>query len=274
MCALALQTYTVALQSRRPLHGTAGEALLTDRSSSMQAAPILEIRTPEGETRIVELNCTRLRLGRSTETNDVALLPDPQHLVTRENHCVLELATDGWWLVDTASVNGTFLMRAGSIEQVRGRAHLVHGDVIRVLGRLSETGEPKYWELEFQDQTTVSLSRLALEPCLSYDWPQARLFRREPVARTEIRGLSPQEHKLVRYMARRNLDNDGLAVLCLFEELMSAVWDEPEHTQDELARIVWSLRRKVELQPSEPKLLELERGFGYRLHTCRPAESG
>ena len=49
---------------------------------------------------------------------------------------------------------------------------------------------------------------------------------------------------------------------------MDAVWgDEPMHSREELAKIVWELRK--ELEPYEAgHLIENERGLGYRLRTC------
>lgn len=52
---------------------------------------------------------------------------------------------------------------------------------------------------------------------------------------------------------------------------MHAVWaDEPMHTREELAKLVWELRKKLE--PFDAGgLIENERGRGYRLRTCPPA---
>jgi hypothetical protein len=55
---------------------------------------------------------------------------------------------------------------------------------------------------------------------------------------------------------------------------MHAVWaDEPMHTREELAKLVWELRKKLE--PFDAGgLIENERGRGYRLRTCPPAVGG
>jgi hypothetical protein len=55
---------------------------------------------------------------------------------------------------------------------------------------------------------------------------------------------------------------------------MNAVWaDEPMHTREELAKLVWELRKKLE--PFDAGgLIENERGRGYRLWTCPPSVSG
>ncbi len=45
------------------------------------------------------------------------------------------------------------------------------------------------------------------------------------------------------------------------------------HGEAEIARIVWGLRRKIELEQGEPQLLQTVRGLGYRLAT-RPYSAG
>jgi DNA-binding response OmpR family regulator len=50
------------------------------------------------------------------------------------------------------------------------------------------------------------------------------------------------------------------------------VWgEEPHapHTREDLARLVYDLRRKLEADPARPRLLQTVRGFGYRLITVR-----
>jgi DNA-binding response OmpR family regulator len=69
-------------------------------------------------------------------------------------------------------------------------------------------------------------------------------------------------------MAEQNRDNADAPVLCFHEELMHAVWDdEPLHSQSDLNRLVWGIRKKLEAHVPDD-LLENERGVGYRLRTC------
>jgi hypothetical protein len=231
--------------------------------------PFLEVRGPDGQELTVELTQERLTIGRLRDFNDLVLEPDPQQLVTRKVHCIIERDAAGWWVVDNASVNRTFLKRGQSVEVVEGRLALTEGNVIRILGRLTETGEPIYWELTFRDpertRPVVSVPRPAY---LEYDWVQAKLFRIDGPKREEIRNLRPQEHKLIRYMDQRNRSNDNVPVMCSYEELITAVWgEEAFHTQDELNHLVWELRQRIELDPKEPRFLQTERGLGYRLET-------
>jgi DNA-binding winged helix-turn-helix (wHTH) protein len=102
--------------------------------------------------------------------------------------------------------------------------------------------------------------------CLSYDLDQARLVLVQDGERHEI-SIRAQAHRLVRYMVERNEVGGGPA-LCTHDELMHAVWaDEPMHSREELAKLVWELRKKLE-PFGAAQLIENERRRGYRLRTC------
>jgi DNA-binding winged helix-turn-helix (wHTH) protein len=208
-------------------------------------------------------------VGRLREFNDVALEPDPQQLVTRQVHCLIEREGGAWWVVDNGSVNGTFVQRGGVVEMVKGRAPLGDGDVIRVLAKLTDAGEPVYWELAFLDPLKTQPAGVTRRgACLEYDWVQARLLLVDGAKRVPI-VLRPQEHKLIRYMAQRNAANGKVPVLCTHQELITAVWGErTHHGSDDLNHLVWGIRQKVPDSVEAPGFLEAERGMGYRLRTC------
>jgi hypothetical protein len=231
--------------------------------------PKLKVYGPNGETFELELTKDHITIGRFVEFNDIGLEPDPQQLVTRKAHCVLEREADTWWVIDNGSVNRTFIRRDQQIDVVHGRAPIQDGDAIRILGMLFEDDEPAYWELVFHDplrtNRVIDEQRTAY---LEYDWIQARLFRIEGSHRYEIEALRPQEHKLVRYMDQRNRANGNVPVMCAYEELITAIWgDEPGHIESEVNHLVYGLRQKIELDPGEPQFLQSVRGLGYRLET-------
>lgn len=239
--------------------------------SALQAH--LDVLTPDGRHfATLDLSAGRCTVGRlapgSPALPDLAL-PDPELFVSRL-HCVLEHEQGAWSLVDNDSRNGTYLRRDASLERVNRRRSLADGDTICLVGRLSETGDPVYWELRFSDPAATRAApvpRIARGTCLSYNAAEARLVIRDGSTVHEVH-LSPHEHRLVRYMAERNEEHAESPVLCLHEDLMRAVWgEEPLHSQGELNRLVWGLRRKLEDFTHEP-LLENERGLGYRLCTC------
>jgi DNA-binding winged helix-turn-helix (wHTH) protein len=102
---------------------------------------------------------------------------------------------------------------------------------------------------------------------LTYDANEARLLLVRDAERHEI-PIRAQAHRLVRYMAERNVAAGGAPALCTHDELMHAVWaDEPMHSREELAKLVWELRKKLEPFQAE-HLIENERRLGYRMRTC------
>lgn len=237
--------------------------------------PFFDVTGPNDEHFTVELTKDRMTIGRFELYNDIALEPDPQQLVTRKVHCTIERDSDGWWVVDNGSVNGTFLLRDDEMVQVDGRALLKEGDSIHILGKLTEKGKPIYWKLAFSDPMGTrpgGLRRSSPSAYLEYDWLQAKLFRIERGTRQEIDNLRPQEHKLIRYMDQRNRANGNMPVMCTFEELQTALWgDEVLHTEAEINYVIFGLRKKIETDQKQPQFLETVRGLGYRLVT-RPAK--
>jgi DNA-binding response OmpR family regulator len=69
-----------------------------------------------------------------------------------------------------------------------------------------------------------------------------------------LASLSPQEHKLIRYMDQRSRANGQVPVMCPYEELLQAIWgEEPLHTEDEISHLIYELRQKLEPNPGEPQ---------------------
>jgi FHA domain len=217
---------------------------------------------PHGELGTRELSGERVTVGRLPEVNDIALEPDPELLVTREAHCTLELEGAHWLVVDGGSVNGTFVRRRGELQQVTDRMALHDGDVVCVL---ASADEKRFFELAFHSAGDSQATRPALrtmDDCLSYEAEAGRLVLVKGGDRHEIE-IRAQAHKLVRHMAER------APALCTHEELMEAVWgDEPMHSREELAKLIWELRKKLEPFSAED-LVENERRRGYRLRACR-----
>ncbi|NTU84840.1 MAG: response regulator transcription factor [Chloroflexales bacterium] len=84
--------------------------------------------------------------------------------------------------------------------------------------------------------------------------------KREVRVRGETVDLTPTEYHLLLILA----ENAGKVVE--HETLLRAVWGQ-EYTKDNdyLKVYIWHLRRKIEVDPRNPKLLLTEWGVGYRL---------
>jgi hypothetical protein len=231
--------------------------------------PFLDVSGPDDQHFRVELATDYITIGRFEQFNDIALQPDPQQLITRKGHCALEHDANGWWVIDNGSVNRTFVRRGQTVEIVHGRTLLNEGESIRILGTLTEAGDPIYWELTFSDPLgTRPVGHAPSIAYLEYDWIQAKLSRIDSPNRQEIRDLRPQEHKLIRYMDQRNRANGNVPVMCTYEELLTAIWGEDcHHTEAEVNHLIWQLRQKLEPDSKEPRFLETVRGLGYRLIT-------
>ena len=231
-----------------------------------RSAPAVVVSSPGVEPTAIALSGDRVTVGRLPDLNDIALEPDPEHLVTRAEHCAFERSGSTWSIVDGGSVNGTFVRRAGELKRVEGRLPLRNGDVVCILASMDHQDGAHYFELEYETTADSQATRAAegpeaAEECLSYDADEARLVLVARGERHELH-IRAQAHKLVAYMAERS------PALCTHAELMDAVWgDEPMHSREELAKIVWELRK--ELEPYDAgHLIENERGLGYRLRTC------
>jgi hypothetical protein len=237
----------------------------------MESAAEVVVSGPGVARRAVPLTGDRATVGRLPDANDIALEPDPERLVTRVAHCTFEREGNRWFIVDGGSVNGTFVRRGRDRRRVDKRTALRDGDVVAVLASAPDGGERRYFELAFHavgdSQATRAVSFAPVGDCLRYYADAARLVLVRGEEEHEI-PIRAQAHRLVRHMVERNVAAGGSPVLCTHEELMHAVWDdEPMHTREELAKLVWELRKKLEPFGAE-QLIENERRLGYRMRTC------
>lgn len=240
----------------------------------------LRITSPSGEEHGVELDGGPITVGRAAPEHhpDVELGPDPQRWVGRL-HCTLDFADGMWSVTDNASVNGTLLRHGDTTERLQSRKRILHGDTLLILGDMTPAGAPLYWELTFLDPHTTQPAPLESPevrhtgPCLRYDWVEARAYRVDGGVSTPITGLRPQGHQLLRYMAGRG--TGGTAVACEHAELITALWGPQSewaahrsYDRTDIAGVVRAVRRCIEVDPSNPTILETVTGIGYRLNVC------
>ena len=234
--------------------------------------------------RTYELNDApnRLTIGRKNFDNDIEL-PDPQKNVSRHQHCLLEKDANGyWWVVDNSSANGTYHLRGSIKKDVRQepekRVRLIYGDVILIFSELSREGTPIPWRLTFKDSgeatnklpfgksgDTTDQPPTTQLAYLEYSISQNMLYEVTGQNRRDIQ-LSPKERRMVHYMAERNQANGGSAVLCNYEELIAAIWENSfGHKSDEVNHLVFRLRHKIEPEPGKPRFVKTVSGAGYLL---------
>jgi pSer/pThr/pTyr-binding forkhead associated (FHA) protein len=238
--------------------------------------PFLEMQEPDGKEYTIGLQDifqqtpeqTRLTIGRSDD-NDI-VLPDPHKKVSRR-HCTIEREGDRWWLVDEGSANGTFLRQQGGGSEVDVRAVdtilLQDRDVILILGKLTASQQPVFWQLTFRDPNVTDRVEGFQPPAeIEYHLSSQKLFQVSQQQRSQIK-LSPQEQNLIHYMAQRSCDNNHQPTVCGYKDLIDAIWQEPfGRTPNEVNRLVWSVREKIERDSGEPRFLKTVRGQGYLLN--------
>ena len=235
-----------------------------------QLIPNIIIEGLDNRAKKLPLKKDKLIIGRLKSENDISLEPDPQKLVTRYMHCSIEYEINAFWVIDNASKNGTFLKHQNQVKRICGKERLTNNDSILILGRIENDGTLKYWRLVFNDpQATEDIGKFSQQNYLDYDWIQAKLFLYENNQKNEIHGLSPQEHKLIRFMQQKNINNNNTAVMCSYNEIIEAVWDEMKisRSKNDVNHLIAGLRKKIEPNPDEPKYLINVRGMGYRLIT-------
>lgn len=232
------------------------------------------VSSPDGTRTEHPLVDDRVTVGRAVPgySPDIALGPDQQAWISRL-HCWYERVHGSWYVVDNGSVNGTMVERQGRREIVDGRMRLQDQDEVLILGYMV-ADEPFWWRLRLEDPFATAGGPPPPDatgaPYVEYSLTEAKLIVVQGSRRTEIRPLGRNRHKLVRYMARRNAANGGTPVACTHDELIAAVWDEPEtwryggaYTKENLRDLVYELRKQL----GHDDLIETIPDVGYRLHT-------
>lgn len=103
-------------------------------------------------------------------------------------------------------------------------------------------------------RAAIDTSKRVTSDDLTIDFDQRRV-----IVANEIIDLTPTEYRLLETLARnarRTLST---------ESLLAAVWG-PQYSGEikHVKHYIWTLRKKIEADPGDPKHILTERGFGYR----------
>jgi hypothetical protein len=249
-------------------HETGAYLLRRERNSGKgeffmeYAQQFLEIRNPNGEqwTFRMTKNQDQVTIGRAgSGPNDIQLGPNACEYISRR-HCLLLKEDAKWWLIRKGKHYPLLHRKVGQVkrEEVHEKVKLADGDLIRILGEISNKGDI-YWELRFCDrETTQPVSMIVF---LRYDKQQRALYR-VVKGEEQLIPLSAQERNLVDFMLRQP------GSLCQHEELIAVVWgNEQPGTRDELRHLIHRLRDKIELLATRRCFLISHPPLGYSLHT-------
>ena len=239
--------------------------------------PFLEVIKPNGNQYRIALdkiiaaqNPEEIYIAIGRQDNNHIALSDPQKKISR-HHCSLQYKNNRWWIVDRGSANGTFLQREIDRPEIDVRSEdaiaLRSGDYILILGELTIQNKPKFWRLEFIDPgETGYVSGMQTVHTIEYSLSQQRLFRNIASRRDPV-SLGEQERCLIDYMSRKSYDRNIQEVICEYDELIQAVWNNDSFGRDKrnINHLVWRVRDKIELDSGEPKFLKTVKGRGYSL---------
>ena len=235
--------------------------------------PFLKATKPDGKQYTIELEDIINQQGREIDisigrqSSNHIVLPDPEKKISR-HHCSIQYKSNRWWIVDEGSSNGTFLQREIDRPEIDVRSEdkiaLRSGDLILILGELSASGQPIFWQLEFIDPgETSQVSKIQTAHSIEYSLSQKTLYR-NIARRRDALSLAEQERSLIDYMSRKNQANNNQTVLCEYDELIKAVWknDTFNRQRTNINHLVWRIRDKIELDSGEPQFLKTVKGRG------------
>ncbi len=211
----------------------------------MQSAPApqLIIKRSNGEYREIVWDRPIITVGRD-RSNDIII----DHPLASRRHARFEQTEEGFFVRDLDSTNGTFLNQ----ERLIGVRSLHNSDQILIADTVITFSDP------------AATMKGTLDPALLRA-VRAEIRVDEPTKSVYIRGelLSPpltvKEFQLLALLYRRQGE------VVSKEEIANQVWDYAIFDYNAIDALVYRLRQRIEPDPSKPRYLITQRGFGYKL---------
>ncbi len=212
----------------------------------------------------------QINIGR-LGNNDI-VLPDPQKNISKK-HCFLKFDDYDWWIVDERSTNGTFVIcqEQDPIDvRLEPDCQLALSDKDTILIPYKfEQDRPYYWKFVFYDPEVTNFEDNfnLFQPTakLGYSLSQEKLFNLTTNSKEEVK-LSPKQRKFIHYMVFQNQENNNQPIVCSYEELIEAIWEDTfNHSKNDVTLLAWYIRQKIEADSGEPQFLHTVPGRGFLL---------
>jgi hypothetical protein len=208
--------------------------------------PYLVIQSPSGEEKKLELSDTQYSIGRLPD-NDISLSEDPNSLITRIKHCILSREAGQWLLTDN-STNGTIVQWGENREEIHQKTIALKPESVILIHQWKITFFDPNATNKYKSHLTKSSAQLAEKPLETsrfiYKISQATLYHQVGEDRTAIL-CRPQVNAMLRYMAQKNLSNQGEPIVCEYQELISSVWGNGPDAEGRTALEVNGLARDI-----------------------------
>jgi hypothetical protein len=213
----------------------------------MQAAPAPKIMIKRHDGQFLELEwaSAQISIGRDG-ANDIVI----DHPLASRRHARLERADDGFIVRDLESTNGTFVNQ----ERVEGVCSLHNQDQIIIADTVIIFQDP---EATVKGVLPPELLRAVRE--------ELRVDSRTKEVYIKGQALDPsltvKEFQLLELLYVRR------GQVISKDEIARQVWDYEVFDYNAIDALVYRLRQRIEPDPTHPRYLVTQRGFGYKLVT-------
>ncbi len=218
---------------------------------SVAPAPKLIIKRQDGQYRELDWVSELLTVGRDG-ANDIVI----DHPLASRRHARLERLVDGYLIRDLESTNGTFVNQ----QRIDAPHHLHNQDQIIIADTVIVFHDP---EATIKGVVPPELLR-ALRAELRVDTRTKEVFVKGRLIQPP---LTVKEFQLLELLYVRQ----GQVVSK--DEIARQVWDYEVFDYNAIDALVYRLRQRIEDDPTHPRYLLTQRGFGYKL-IASPAEQG
>lgn len=209
--------------------------------------PRLTIKRQDGSYRELEWDKDSITIGRDS-ANDLII----DHPLASRRHARLERAESAFYIHDLNSTNGTFI----NGELIKGAHLLADQDQVVIADTI----------ITFHDPEATARGPLPPEVLrVLRDEEELRVDSRSKEVFIKGRLLTPaltvKEFQLLELLYNRK------GQVISKDEIARVVWDYEVFDYNAIDALVYRLRHRIETNPSNPRYLLTQRGFGYKLLT-------
>lgn len=209
-------------------------------------APKLTIKRQDGDYREVDWDTEVLTVGRDA-ANDLII----EHRLASRRHARFEHDEAGFYIHDLDSTNGTYV----NGERIQGARLLHNQDKIVIADTI----------ITFLDPEATMKSPLPPE-VLRAMREELRVDSRSKEVYIKGQPLDPpltvKEFQLLELLYNRK------GQVISKDEIARAVWDYEVFDYNAIDALVYRLRQRIEPDPTNPRYIVTQRGFGYKLFTA------
>ncbi|MFV9504126.1 MAG: winged helix-turn-helix domain-containing protein [Oscillochloridaceae bacterium umkhey_bin13] len=208
-------------------------------------APKLMIKRQDGQFRELDWESEVVTIGRDG-ANDIVI----DHPLASRRHARLERIADGYAVRDLESTNGTFVNQ----DRIEGLYHLHNQDQIIIADTVIVFQDP---EATVKGVLPPELLRAVREE-LRVDGRTKEVYIKGQVLQP---ALTVKEFQLLELLYERR------GQVISKDEIARQVWDYEVFDYNAIDALVYRLRQRIEPEPTQPRYLVTQRGFGYKLVT-------